>query len=192
MKIIEQWRMFLNNDWISKLELALILLFCLIAAMWGLSQPGSESISAPEPDINIQAYAYSMPDKGWAPLKVYFSAFGTLDTQGEIIRYEWDLDGNGSFETDATANEGYASYVYTKPRTYTISLRVTNSAGGSTIAQTEVTVKHPAASSVDYWTVFDDRRVRKIEVQLTQENWDAMMENPRCKTDGSSRCGDFW
>lgn len=178
MKINEQWRKFLNKDWISKLELVLILFFCLIAAIWGISQFGSESISDQQPDINILAFAYSMPDKGWAPLEVYFSAFGTLDTQGEVVRYEWDLDGNGSFETDATANDGYASYVYTKPRTYTISLRVTNSEGGSTIAQTKVTVKHPAASSVDYWTVFDDRRVRKIEVQLTQENWDTMMENP--------------
>jgi spore coat protein CotH len=31
---------------------------------------------------------------------------------------------------------------------------------------------------VDYWSVFDDRQVRKIELRVTQENWDAMMANP--------------
>jgi spore coat protein CotH len=178
MNIIEPWRKFLIKDRISKLEIALILLFCLIAAIWGLSQSGSESISAPQPDVNIKAYAYSMPNKGWAPLKVYFSAFGSQDDQLGIVRYEWDLDGNGSFETDATASGGYASYVYTKPRTYIISLRATNAAGGTTIAQTEVIVKHPASSSVDYWTVFDDSLVRKVEILITQSNWDLMMTNP--------------
>lgn len=178
MKIIDMWRNFRDKDWISKLELALILLFCLTAVTWGSFQSGSELVSTLQQDANIKAYAYSMPNKGWAPLKVFFSAYGTLDDQSEIIRYEWDLDGNGSFETDATANSGYASYVYTKPRNYIISLRVTNTAGGSTVAHTTVTVKHPASSSVDYGTVFDDTHVRKIEVQLTQANWDTMMDNP--------------
>lgn len=178
MRIIEQWRKFLKKSWINKLEMVLILLFCIAAVIWGVFQSEPESISAYQPDLNIQAFAYSMPDKGWAPLKVYFSAYGTRDDQSMIVKYEWDLDGNGSFETDTTASGGYASYVYTKPRIYTISLRATNAAGGSTIAQTEVTVKHPASSSVDYWTVFDDSQVRKVEIQITQSNWDEMMDNP--------------
>ena len=175
------WQRFLAKSTLGKLELGLVFLFCLAAALWGAAQIQASPLPQESPQADIQAYAYAMPDRGWAPLQVYFSAFGTAEEGGQITRLEWDLDGNGSFETDATASGGYASYVYSKPRTYTISLRATNAAGHSAIATTTVTVKHPAASSVDYWSVFDDRQVRKIELRLTQENWDAMMSDPMAK-----------
>ena len=122
-----------------------------------------------------------MPNRGWAPLSVYFSAFGTHDADGEIVRYEWDLDGNGSFESDATAEGGYASYVYTKPRDYTITVKATNSIGKSATASVMVHVMHPASSSVDYWTVFDQSQVRKVEISLAQADWDRMMAEPEAK-----------
>jgi spore coat protein H len=174
---------FSSLESISKLELVLIGLFLLMALAWGLSSAFAPSIPTPasQADITIQVFAYALPDKGWAPLQVFFSPFGSNDPTSTIIRYQWDLDGNGSFETDATAQKGYASYIYTKPRTYTISLRVTNSQGESAIAQTQVEVRHPASSSVDYWTVFDDSRVRKVEVRLTEANYSQMMVNPGAK-----------
>lgn len=159
-------------------ELGVILLFVVGAVFWVGFSFTSAPATKPPPDANILVYAYALPNKGWAPLKVYFSAFGTRDPQGKILRYEWDLDGNGFFETDATAAGGYATYVYSKPRDYTISLRVTNADGASSVAQVQVQARHPASSSVDYWTVFDDSRVRKVEVRLTQAHWDAMMAKP--------------
>ena len=178
MKPDHPWRKFLAKNLLSKLELGVIFLFCLGAALWSVLQLKTSTLPQESAPVNIQAYAYAMPNQGWAPLQVYFSAFGTRDEGSQITRLEWDLDGNGSFETDATANGGYASYVYTKPRTYTISLRATNSEGQSAVAQTTITVKHPASSSVDYWKVFDDRRIRKIELRFTQANWEYMMANP--------------
>jgi spore coat protein CotH len=156
-------------------EITMIVLFVCVAAVWGTLNGLSAPVEMPTTNANIQAYAYALPQEGWAPLRIYFSAFGTQDLHSEIIRYEWDLDGNGAFETDATANGGYASYVYTKSRTYTISLRVTNTKGGTAIAQTQVHVKHPTSSSVDYWSVFDDSRVRKITVQIKGSDWDRMI-----------------
>ncbi len=178
MPIQQTWQNFLAKSFLGKLELGLIFLFCLSATLWTAIQIKASPLTQESTPENIQVYAYAMPNRGWAPLKVYFSAFGTGDETSQIARLEWDLDGNGSFETDATASDGYASYVYTKPRTYTISLRATNTEGQSAIATTTITVKHPASSSVDYWSVFDDRRIRKIELRLTQANWDAMMANP--------------
>jgi spore coat protein CotH len=179
MTIINQvWQRFQKKDWISKFEVLLILLFFLGGIGWGAYQLSSTPESESLPDPSIRVFAYSMPNRGWAPLLVYFSPFGTTDDQDSIKKYEWDLDGNGSFETDATANHGYASYVFSKPREYTISLRVTYKSGEIGVAQTKVTVKHPASSSVDYWSVFDDSQVRKIEIQITQSNWDLMMQNP--------------
>jgi PKD repeat protein len=45
-----------------------------------------------------------------------------------IARYEWDLDGNGTFETDSKAVPT-ATMTYTTPGTITVRLRVTDSQG---------------------------------------------------------------
>lgn len=114
-------------------------------------------------------------------MKVYFSAFGTESLNGSIVKYEWDLDGNGSFETDATSNGGYTSYTYSKPRDYAISLRVTDQSGGVAVSSTTVSVRHPASSSVDYWTIFDDSKVRRVDISLSQADWEKMWEVPSAK-----------
>ena len=168
-----------EQNWLRLFESAAIVLFVVLGVGWIMVngarfQPTAQTAT----DADIQVHAYAMPNTGWAPLTVYFSAFGTYDPNGEIVRYEWDLDGNGAFETDATAAGGYASYVYTKPRTYTISLRVTNDRGGTATTSIDINVRHPASSSVDYWTVFDDRRIRKVTFTLTQQNWDTMWAEP--------------
>ena len=173
------WQNFLAKNLLGKVELVLVLFFLLGAIIWGaliFFTPAPEK--DPSFTDSFEVFAYAVPNRGWAPLEVFFSAFGTGDDGNQITRYEWDLDGNGSFETDATSSGGYANYVYTKPRVYTISMRATNSEGQSAIAQTTVTVKHPASSSVDYWSVFDDRRIRKIEIRISQAAWNKMMANP--------------
>lgn len=142
------------------------------AVIWTCSQQSSVVQSAV--DANIDVYASAMPNNGWAPLTVYYSAFGSQSPNGAITRYEWDLDGNGAFETDATAQSGYASYLYSKPGEYIISLRVTDQAGFSSTASTTISVRTPASSSVDYWSIFDDTQMQKVTISLTQDNWDAM------------------
>ncbi len=116
------------------------------------------------PDPSILTFAYHLPNQGWAPLTVYVSAFGSRDLDGDIVRYEWDLDGNGSFETDASATQGYTQYTYAKPGVYTITLQVTDDEGGTAIDSVLVSVRHPASSRVDYWTLFDDTHVQRIKL----------------------------
>lgn len=173
-----------EKDWLRIFEIWIIALFIVGGVIWvaigSFSSSGPASTS-PQVDENIQVFAYAMPNTGWAPLTVYFSAYGSNDPDGQIVRYEWDLDGNGFFESDASAEGGYASYVYTKPRDYTISVRVTNDKGATATTSVQVHVMHPASSSVDYWTVFDQSQVREIEVRLTQADWDAMMAEPEAK-----------
>ena len=172
-----------NRDWLRVFETILIVLFLISAPVILLTSASSGSTTSviPTPDANIEVYAYAMPNDGWAPLTAYFSAWGTNSPNASIVRYEWDLDGNGSFETDATANGGYASYTYSKPRDYPISLRVTDQNGGTAVASATVHVRHPASSSVDYWTVFDDSRVRKVEIALDQADWSRMWADVESK-----------
>ena len=141
----------------------------------------AEAVNDSLPSAKLEAYAYAMPHQGWAPLTVYFSAFGSQSQSGNIASYEWDLDGNGLYDTDASADGGYANYTYTKPGEYNITVRVTDNLGNSSTANTLVTVKHPSSSSVDYWTIFDDSQVRRVELQITKANWDAMWEVPDSK-----------
>jgi PKD repeat protein len=141
----------------------------------------ASSAAAPAESPLVTAQANAIYNNGWAPLTVYFSAYGSRSQDSTIVRYEWDLDGNGAVDYDATAQGGYAHYLYSKPGEYTITLRVTDAQGRSASDRVQVTVRHPASSSVDYWTVFDDTRVGRIDVALTQADWDAMWVDPEAK-----------
>ena len=165
------------------MEIASIIVFMLITMLLVIFNP-AQGVNAVEESLSsekLAAYAYAMPHQGWAPMTVYFSAFGSQSTTGAIASYEWDLDGNGLYDTDANADGGYVSYTYTKPGEYLITVRVTDDAGRSSTANTLVTVKHPSSSNVDYWTIFDDSEIRRVELQITQENWDLMWEVPDLK-----------
>lgn len=172
----------MSGKWLPIFEVVAIIIFLVstsIATLSSVLKADESPVITIDPTIN--AHAYSMPNNGWAPLTVYFSALGTNNSNASIVRYEWDLDSNGSFETDATANNGYAFYTYTKPRDYIISMRATDQNGGIAIASVNVSVRHPASSSVDYWTIFDDSRTRRIEVTLDQDDWNQMWIDPESK-----------
>jgi PKD repeat protein len=60
---------------------------------------------------------------------VTFDASASSDASpGHVVKYEWDLDGNGSFERNAGANKT-TSKSYSQPGDYTIHLRVTDNGG---------------------------------------------------------------
>lgn len=165
---------------IEKVSIALFLLGA-VAILTLAAIPRAVSL-ATHPDVSIEVFAYHMPNQGWAPLTVYFSAFGSNDPGGKIVRYEWDLDANGSFETDASSTNGYTSYTYAKPGDYTISLRITDDQGGTATTTVLVSARHPAASSVDYWSIFDQTQVRRVDFIVSQANWDSMWANIGAKT----------
>jgi glucose/arabinose dehydrogenase len=68
------------------------------------------------------------PTSGPAPLTVSFSGSSSSDPDGDAITYSWDLNGDGSYG-DATTPT--ASYTYTTPGTYSVTLRVTDARGAS-------------------------------------------------------------
>jgi len=171
-----------EGKWLHIVEKAAIGIFILIAFIAvGASTQNTSPTPATTLDANIQATAYALPNNGWAPLTVYFSALGTSSPNGKIVRYEWDLDGNGSFETNATSDGGYASYTYTKAREYAISMRATDASGIRAIATTTVNVRLPASSSVNYWSIFDDSRVGRVDITLNQTDWEKMWVDPISK-----------
>jgi len=73
-----------------------------------------------------------------------FDAGGSTSPSGTIVRYEWDLDGDGSFETD-TGGSATASRTYTAPGTVNTALRVTDSTGASASASVQLLVTDPSS-----------------------------------------------
>jgi PKD repeat protein len=175
-------------DWrqanrLQHLEVAVIFLFVLVSGVVLLvneRRSGTVKDSTAE-SVQVTAQANAVPIQGWAPLTVYYSAYGSRSEGSTISRYEWDLDGNGAFDFDATNQGGYASYTYSKPGDYVINLRVTDASGRFATDQLTVSVRLRASSSVDYWTVFDDSRLRRIDIRLTQSDWDQMWVDPESK-----------
>ncbi|MBN1890034.1 MAG: CotH kinase family protein [Thermoflexales bacterium] len=166
-----------------RLEAASIFLFCVASSailVAHAARPGTAPApGSPSPELTVQASA--MPNQGWAPLLVYFSAYGSRSPGSSIVRYEWDLDGNGQLDYDASGQGGYATYLYSKPGDYTITLRVTDAQGRFATGELTISVRHPASSSVDYWSVFDDSRVGRIDIALAQADWDALWADPIAK-----------
>lgn len=61
---------------------------------------------------------------------VYFSALGSKDLDGEIVRYEWDFEGDGIYDWNNTKN-GTTKRIYEKPMAYNATLRVTDNDGAT-------------------------------------------------------------
>jgi YD repeat-containing protein len=77
---------------------------------------------------------------------VSFNGSGSSDSDGTIARYEWDLDGNGTYETD-TGTTATTSRAYTASGNVTVGLRVTDNKGATnTTTKTVVVNRAPTAS----------------------------------------------
>ncbi|MFA7062095.1 MAG: PKD domain-containing protein [Pedobacter sp.] len=72
----------------------------------------------------LKARFDAIPTSGNAPLKVTFSP--NVITTSAINYYDWDLDGNGTFEIRDTVGRNQ-SYTYTMPGEYHPALKVTDS-----------------------------------------------------------------
>jgi PKD repeat protein len=77
------------------------------------------------------------PSTGSIPLVVQFDASESIDPDGEISEYEWDLDGDGKYDD---GDEEQVEYTYDKFGTYTVKLRVTDNNGESDVEEMDIVV----------------------------------------------------
>jgi sugar lactone lactonase YvrE len=71
--------------------------------------------------------------------QVSYDASGSTDPERQGLRYAWDLDGNGSFETDGGGNPRIAR-AYQGSTTFTARVRVSDPHGATGVAGAPVTV----------------------------------------------------
>ena len=80
------------------------------------------------------------PNPAQVGASVAFNASASSDPDGTIAKYEWDLDGNGSYETD-TGTTKTTSRVYGAAGAVPVGLRVTDNDGLTATKTVSVTVQ---------------------------------------------------
>jgi PKD repeat protein len=73
------------------------------------------------------------------PLRVKFSAEKSVDSDGEIVFYEWDLDGDGEYEAFGEKMKN-TEKLYSKIGEYLVKLRVTGSNNDIDVVEKKITV----------------------------------------------------
>jgi PKD repeat protein len=88
----------------------------------------------------------STPNPAQTGQQVSFDGSASKDPDGTIAKYEWDLDGNGTYETN-TGSTPSATKVYSTAGTYQVGLRVTDNSGNTATTTNVVTVAQSGAGS---------------------------------------------
>jgi PKD domain len=109
-----------------------------------------------------------------APNPALIGAIVTLDAGGSsdlaggpITAYQWDLDGNGTYETNTGTNPR-TTVTFNHPGTFTIGLRVTNSVGHTATATISLAIE-PLITYGDAGVIIDGNRryTNRLAVTLT-------------------------
>ncbi|MEA2386068.1 MAG: hypothetical protein QOJ22_242 [Thermoleophilaceae bacterium] len=82
---------------------------------------------------------------------VNFDASGSSDPDGTIENYAWDLDGDGTFETDTGASP-HASTAYADDGVHTAAVKVTDDEGKTGLAVDSVTVDNRSPTASFSWS----------------------------------------
>jgi PKD repeat protein len=96
--------------------------------------------TGPDPNGELPIASFTAPSSALVYQTVSFNASGSYDPDGTIVRYEWDWDGNGSY--DKTSTSAYASHAFGAYLNYTVRLRVTDNRGNKSTTS-RVVIAHP-------------------------------------------------
>jgi plastocyanin len=103
---------------------------------------------APNQSPKAALYAKAPATAGDA---VAFEAHASSDPDGKLVRYEWDFDGDGSYESDGKASPTL-EHTYSEAGTYEVGLRVTDDDGATAEGSMSLEVlaaEQPAPSGDD-------------------------------------------
>ncbi len=89
------------------------------------------------PGVALAAYPRAVPSTGEAPLRVVFTPNVTTTTA--IERYEWDFQGDGTFDITETVG-GNQTFTYTTPGEYVARLRITDTGGETATGTVQINV----------------------------------------------------
>ena len=88
-----------------------------------------QAVGNAAPTASLKATPASAP----ARTAVAFDGSASSDPDGHLVRFQWDFDGDGAFETDTGATAAI-SHTYSAPGVYSVGLLVTDDRGSSALA----------------------------------------------------------
>jgi len=88
----------------------------------------------------VAAFTATPISSSSAPLTVNFNASASADPEGEALTYQWDFDGNGTYDATGVT----ASYTYTTLGQFTARLKVTDPQGRTGLISKKITVGNVA------------------------------------------------
>ncbi|RLG04612.1 MAG: hypothetical protein DRN68_09640, partial [Thaumarchaeota archaeon] len=98
-----------------------------------------------------------------------FDATGSHDPDGEIEKYEWDWESDGTF--DLSTREPIAYKRYEEPGTYEVTLRVTDDRGATSTARMTVVVGEKAPPVADF-SFSPSKPTVLVDVEFTDNSHD--------------------
>lgn len=118
----------------------------VLSVTYSDNKTGEEAVEPFTVDVvftneKVNAFFTATQEVGEIPLTVQFDASESMDPDGEIVEYEWDLDGDGSYDD---GNEVTSEYTYTQYGTYTVKLRVTDNNGETSVAEKNIEAQEAA------------------------------------------------
>jgi len=133
------------------------------------------------PNAAPEASFTASPNPATTGAAVTFSAAGSKDPDGTIARYEWDLDGNGSYET-STGSAATASHAYATAGDRQIGLKVTDNKGATAKTTKTVTIQNsppsasftatPEAAPTGSTVSFDASASKDSDGSIVKYEWD--------------------
>ncbi len=139
-----------------------------------------EQVNSNGPEPRPVAQIAATPNQPHAGEKVALNGSGSHYADGSIVKYEWDLNGDGTYETN-TGSSPTTSTTFANPGTYTVGLRVTDSDGavGTTTQQISVgnfpptaKVKATPSPALTGQTVTLDASESTDQGTITDYKWD--------------------
>lgn len=109
---------------------------------------------------------------------ITYNATGSTDSDGSIVNYEWDFDGDGQYDDGLGSN---ATHVFTDDGDFVIGLRVTDNNGGIATTSTTVTVlnnppvavfTHPETAEPGQVVTFDATTSTDSDGTIQSYNWE--------------------
>ncbi|MDD5773584.1 MAG: S8 family serine peptidase [bacterium] len=115
---------------------------------------------------------------GELPLAVDFKA-NAYDPDGTIVKYEWDLDGNGIYDSTTVTN--VVSHSYNGPAKYNPKVRVTDNDGAVTVASAVVKFKTNIKGNIDCISPGSENRVDGYDLYLLKRAFGSKTGDPDWK-----------
>jgi len=106
----------------------------------------SNEVRARTVAVNVPPVADAGQDRTFTAGRLEMLSGAGYDTDGQVVLYEWDFDGDGTY--DSSLSNGNQTHIFPDPGVFTAVLRVTDDRGGTGTDSARITVEPPVPPNI--------------------------------------------